>query len=223
MRAKVLTLGLICFFVFSHCKRQLPTTPELSLQIRYFTASPSQISAGEFSILSWSVIGAEKVIIDQNIGEVAANGTREVSPVETTVYTLTAYGKTDTVSRTATVNVSAANVVFDGVLWCNQYTASVFVQGIIDNIGNGTAVNIVIHARLFDSENKEIWYGTRLYVCPVEDNSCLEANWNGYGVEVIWDVPYEICIQVEDPGMSRTGWVEVTWDTWDGTCSRYGN
>ena len=42
------------------------------------------------STLSWNVTGADQVSIDQNIGIVAASGTKIVSPVTNTIYTLTA-------------------------------------------------------------------------------------------------------------------------------------
>jgi hypothetical protein len=58
--------------------------------ISSFEASPSAISAGEGSTLSWSVSDATSVTIDHEIGNVASTGTRQASPTETTIYTLTA-------------------------------------------------------------------------------------------------------------------------------------
>jgi hypothetical protein len=58
--------------------------------ISSFEASPSAISTGEGSRLSWSVSDATSVTIDPEIGTVALTGTRQASPTETTIYTLTA-------------------------------------------------------------------------------------------------------------------------------------
>jgi PKD repeat protein len=71
-----------------------------------FTASPSVISAGGSSTLSWSVTGVDFVTIDQGIGTVFAVGTRTVSPTQaTTIYHLTATNIAGTATATATVTV----------------------------------------------------------------------------------------------------------------------
>jgi hypothetical protein len=74
--------------------------------INSFNASPSSISTGGSSELSWMVSGANKVIIDQAIGDVALTGTRAVAPAATTVYTLTASNNIGTVTATTQVIVS---------------------------------------------------------------------------------------------------------------------
>lgn len=108
MRAKILTLGLICFFVFAYCKKNLPTSPDLniSLTINHFTANPTEILFGEYSTLSWDVRNASKVEIDQGIGNVLWSGTVEVNPTETTIYTLTAYAKDGSGSKYRTAQVT---------------------------------------------------------------------------------------------------------------------
>ncbi|HEV7485820.1 MAG TPA: hypothetical protein VGQ65_09060 [Thermoanaerobaculia bacterium] len=71
-----------------------------------FTATPSVISAGGSSTLSWTVTGVDVVTIDQGIGTVFAVGTRTVSPTQaTTVYRLTATNAAGTATATATVTV----------------------------------------------------------------------------------------------------------------------
>lgn len=116
MRTKILTLSLICFFIFAYCKKNLPTSPDLSVTntptINYFTANPSQISSGFTSMLSWSVSNAVRVTIycepntsSCDFGEVPAIDAREVSPGETTVYTLTAHDESGTVTSSVTIEV----------------------------------------------------------------------------------------------------------------------
>lgn len=69
MRIKILTLGLICFFIFAYCNS--PADPEIEKAldpgnpdptivlnfptINYFTATPSQILWGESFVLAWHV------------------------------------------------------------------------------------------------------------------------------------------------------------------------
>jgi multidrug efflux pump subunit AcrB len=71
--------------------------------IESFDVDPVVILPGGSANLSWSVIGATQVVIDQGIGIVELKGTRSVSPSETSVYTLTAVNGTR--NRSADVQV----------------------------------------------------------------------------------------------------------------------
>jgi len=71
--------------------------------IEYFDANPVTIVSGESSTLSWSVVGAESLTIDQGIGKVELKGLRKVMPTETTIYTLSAVNGTR--NRSASVRV----------------------------------------------------------------------------------------------------------------------
>jgi hypothetical protein len=71
--------------------------------IEFFDAKPVVVSPGEKSNLSWSVIGADKVKIDQGVGEVTLKGSKQVSPSETTSYTLMAVN--GTINRSINVRV----------------------------------------------------------------------------------------------------------------------
>lgn len=62
--------------------------------IESFDVDPVLIQPGGSANLSWSVIGATHVAIDQGIGTVEPRGIRSVSPSETSVYTLTAINGT---------------------------------------------------------------------------------------------------------------------------------
>jgi hypothetical protein len=81
--------------------------------ITNFTASPSTISSGQSSTLSWSVSGATALSIDHGIGAVTGNSVN-VSPTATTTYTLTASNTvgsfTATSTAPATVTFSSAAV-----------------------------------------------------------------------------------------------------------------
>jgi hypothetical protein len=93
--------------------------------INSFDASPSTISAGESSTLSWNVSGASTVSIDQGIGNVALTGRRDVVPSATTVYTLTATSAAGmSATATAQVIVSGAPSPPAGLPVINSFTAS---------------------------------------------------------------------------------------------------
>jgi peptidoglycan-associated lipoprotein len=76
-------------------------------RIDAFSAEPSSIQQGQSATLSWSVANATDISIDQGLGQIAANGTRQVFPANTTTYTLTARGGGASLTRSATVTVTA--------------------------------------------------------------------------------------------------------------------
>jgi Putative peptidoglycan binding domain len=69
-------------------------------------ASQSSIVSGVSTHLVWSTIAANSVVINQNIGTVAAQGTMVISPTTTTRYTLTASGAGTSVTCTSQVEVT---------------------------------------------------------------------------------------------------------------------
>jgi hypothetical protein len=79
-------------------------TPGALPRIVRFAAAPPEIVAGESSTLVWLVENADIVSIS-GIGRVEAAGTREVSPLSNTTYTLIAQNRRGEVTATATVAV----------------------------------------------------------------------------------------------------------------------
>ena len=76
-----------------------------------FDATPSSITAGQSSQLTWVVQGASSVSINNGVGNVAATGSTTVTPLATTTYTLTAVGPSGNVTATAMVTVGPVVVV----------------------------------------------------------------------------------------------------------------
>jgi len=72
--------------------------------ISSFTATPSTISAGGSSTLTWSVTGATSLSINQGVGAVTGTSV-SLSPTTTTTYTLTATDSAGSVTADTTVTV----------------------------------------------------------------------------------------------------------------------
>src|SRR6185295_2595137 len=83
-----------------------PPPPPAAARINSFTGEPSSIQRGQSATLSWSVANATDISISGGIGAVQANGTRQVSPTNTTTYTLTARGAGGTDTRAVSINVT---------------------------------------------------------------------------------------------------------------------
>jgi peptidoglycan-associated lipoprotein len=79
-----------------------PPAPTASL-----SANPNTINQGDSTTLTWQTTNATEVNID-GIGAVDTNGTRQVTPTESTTYHLVAKGAGGTQDATARVTVNAA-------------------------------------------------------------------------------------------------------------------
>ncbi len=114
--AVLLSISLIIFA--AGCKKKVPPpppppppapvkeAPPPAKPAVQFTAEPSTIERGQSATLRWSVSDATDVSIAPGVGTVSARGDRQVSPADTTTYTLSAKGPGGTESATATVTVT---------------------------------------------------------------------------------------------------------------------
>ncbi len=77
-----------------------PAAPTASL-----TANPNSIEKGQSTTLTWETTNATDVSIE-GVGAVQASGSQQVSPADSTTYTLTAKGEGGTQQATARVTVT---------------------------------------------------------------------------------------------------------------------
>lgn len=79
------------------------------VEIKYFNASASEINPGQNVNLSWDVSNAKSISIKDVKNYLPAQGTLNVTPYNTTTYTLVAIGQNDkAVTKTVTVTVKQA-------------------------------------------------------------------------------------------------------------------
>lgn len=76
--------------------------------ISLFTATPSTITTGQSTLLSWNVANASSTSLDNGIGATASTSVT-VNPLTTTTYTLSAVNGTGTSTATTTVTVLATS------------------------------------------------------------------------------------------------------------------
>jgi len=118
-KTSALLLTLLALLAVEGCKKKVPPAPPpppppkteappppAAPAISSFTAEPSTIERGQAVTLRWNTSNATDVTIDQGVGAVAASGSRQVFPSNTTTYTLSVAGPGGRDSRTATVNVT---------------------------------------------------------------------------------------------------------------------
>ncbi len=90
------------------CNVTVQVTPGTAPQVIRFTANPSTVTQGATSTLVWQVQNATTVTITPTLNTVPLIGTQDVTPQQTTTYTLTATNNFGSVTMTATVTVTAA-------------------------------------------------------------------------------------------------------------------
>ncbi len=79
--------------------------PVLPAATASLSASPSAIQQGQCATLTWSTTNSTDVSIDEGVGRVDANGSRQVCPDRTTQYEITAVSAGGTRSASTTVTV----------------------------------------------------------------------------------------------------------------------
>ena len=107
--ALVFALGAILFLGACHKKTAPPPPPPPPpppAPTATLTANPEAIDKGQSSTLTWQTSNATDVSID-GIGAVQPNGPQQVTPTESTTYTLNAKGAGGTQTATARVTVNA--------------------------------------------------------------------------------------------------------------------
>ncbi|MCI5149459.1 MAG: carboxypeptidase regulatory-like domain-containing protein [Candidatus Electrothrix sp. MAN1_4] len=88
-------------FLVIHAKNGIDSSPIVTI-----SATPETIASGSAAVLTWQTEHADNVSIDNDVGDVAPNGSLSVNPTETTTYTITAKGSGGTTTGTATVKFS---------------------------------------------------------------------------------------------------------------------
>jgi len=78
-------------------------------KLLYCYAQPAAITAGQTSTLNWSAPNATGVTISPGVGAEPATGTVNVSPTQTTAYTITATGPNGTTQDTCGIVVTVGN------------------------------------------------------------------------------------------------------------------
>ena len=76
--------------------------------ILWFLATPASITQGGAAVLTWDVLDATSLTIDNGVGDVTALASVDVTPSATTTYTLSATNATGTTTLPVTVTVAAS-------------------------------------------------------------------------------------------------------------------
>ncbi len=111
LRLAGLSLALAATVFLGACHKKAvpavpPQTPPPAKPAASLSATPDSVQRGQSVQLTWSTQNATDVTIDA-LGGVASEGTRSVTPSDSTTYTLTAKGPGGTAEASARVTVTA--------------------------------------------------------------------------------------------------------------------
>ena len=89
---------VFCLLLLVGCSKPAPTVS--------LSANPASVEHGQCVTLTWSSTNASTVSIDQGVGQVDASGSKEVCPLSSTQYTITAAGERGSEQASTTVGVT---------------------------------------------------------------------------------------------------------------------
>jgi len=138
-----------------------PASP-VPAEIVSFAPSLATITAGESATLSWSVVNATAVFIDQGIGAVTPTGSIRVTPVATTTYTLTAMGDDSIATAIVTITVQPARGM--------TLIADVEASGYVRSSGTGTTEYVYVGD---DANNRAIQGFVTIDISHIPDDAVI--------------------------------------------------
>ena len=121
------------------CGGAAPATPAAEPTISSFAVSPSSITQGQQTVLSWSVSGADTVTILPDIRTMGPTGSLTLTPNATVTYTLTAENAAGSATSSTTVNVTPVVAGQPDLVITDTYLLASQVYYVIKNQGNAEA------------------------------------------------------------------------------------
>jgi hypothetical protein len=173
------------------------TTDNVTVIVTYPTpivtisADPETINIGNSSTLTWSSSYAVYISIDQGIGPVDPSGSINVSPTETTTYTITASNPMESVTESVTITVIPFGVTITSPLNNDLISRpDVMVEGTITNpLGYEVGVNVngvvaLVEAGHFAANHVPLEEGTNTITATIVD---MEGNTASSSIAVYAD------------------------------------
>jgi len=217
---KKILLCFLCLSLFLSipcCKKELPTGPEMPKMtilptIEYFMASSANTGRWQTTrILKWKVTNANKVEIDNGIGEVALEGMKEIAPYEKITYTLTATNNDGQLQEPCKVGYTAVWMFSGpkGEPGSGEDYQYYYVTAVVGNAGSGETFNTKVSVDLYN------YYGTLLASGEqiVAGDGRLEIN-----EQVAWLIKFDDTDGNLRQRMTSKSWItyKITWDNAQG-------
>jgi len=166
----IFVLLIICF---SGCINIDENEDNNDISIIYFKINPGNIKIGQTANLSWNVVGADIVSINNGIGNIELSGYLNINPNENKTYVLTASKDGENISETI-------SIIVDDKISTLTFSNS--------NAGNQTTITVI-------SIPEDIilrWYDSIILINEVESHT------KGYEPSIIYLSPDDPEISIGD-------------------------
>ena len=142
----LIALMMVSMGFLSGCTNEKTSEAIPEVSITSFGAEPNLIDEGETADLTWSVIEATSVTIDNGIGSVSLTGIRIVMPTVTTTYTLTASNGKTTKTATTQIIVTGEPAITPSLIFQqNEIDNTLLVTGADPTTASWNNINITIN------------------------------------------------------------------------------
>jgi hypothetical protein len=118
------------------CAPAAPTGPADKPAIKSFATSPTSISQGQSTTLSWDVSGATTVTIEPAIGAVGSSGSLQLTPDTSVTYTLTATNQAGIDTKSVSIAVTPVVAGKPDLVITDVWLMASQVNYKIANLGN---------------------------------------------------------------------------------------
>lgn len=198
--------------IFSGCFKIDIPDESVQFSITSFKVEPGIINQGDTANLSWTIIGATSVSIDNGIGNVSLSGERIIKPSKTTTYTLTATNTTKTITATVQIIVKYVRDVY---LTINNTDSKILLTtGDTVNLtldykaGTGYVWEIIqLDEQILNITEKSTWGETELLGGLMHDTWIFRAKNTGNTIlELLFYQPWE---EIENATKTFIAYIEV--------------
>jgi hypothetical protein len=159
--------------------------------IRNFSAVPETITAGQSLTLSWNVQDASSIDIKPGIGSVQAGGSRLVSPVTNTTYTLNALNSGGPSSKSISVTVLPFETRRANLAMVNIFREAPMVYYTVRNVGD--AVSNPSSAELYVNNS----VASTGYVPPMAPGETRTLQFGSFAWSYLYDTAATVCVDTK--------------------------
>jgi len=160
--------------------------------ISNFSALPDTITAGQSLTLSWNIEGASSIVIRPDIGSVPAGGSRLVSPIADTTYTLTALNSGGPSMKSVSVTVQPFEAKRASLIVVDLFRQAPMVYYTVKNVGD--AVSKPSSSELYVGNNA----AATGYIPPTAPGESRTLVFGTFSWSYVYDTAATVCVDTKN-------------------------
>jgi hypothetical protein len=161
-------------------------------EISDFSALPGTITAGQSLFLSWNVKDASSIEIKPGIGGVQAGGSRLVSPLADTTYTLTALNSGGPSSKSISITVLPFETKRASIAVVDLFREAPMVYYTVRNVGDAVS----------NPSSSELYVGNNVaatgYIPPMAPGETRTLVFGAFSWSYAYDTAATVCVNTKN-------------------------